>query len=249
MNAKAFIQGSPLSKDLDVQTTELPDDNGENEWDVPVSGTIYGVALNYKESLQAYESDFHEKPYNQPPQAPVLYIKPKNTWTPHRSTVYLPEDINELQTGPSLGIVFKQTATQASPDRSLDNVAGFTIVNDLHVPHGNLHRPALKHQARDQFCPIGPWIIKPSDVMDPDRLQIKTYINRELAHEANTSSLVRDVRRLISDVTSFMSMTKGDVLLTGVPYETPSVKSGDKVQVKIENVGMLENSILSGGDQ
>ncbi|MBB6451296.1 5-oxopent-3-ene-1,2,5-tricarboxylate decarboxylase/2-hydroxyhepta-2,4-diene-1,7-dioate isomerase [Geomicrobium halophilum] len=251
MNAKALIQGSSLTKNLDVQFTknwDICDENGrvrdtEMNWEVPVTGTIYGVALNYRETLQAYESAFQEKPYNKPPEAPVLYIKPKNTWTPHQAPVYVPEDVSELQTGPALGVVLKQTATQVSPEDALDFVAGYTVVNDVHIPHESLHRPAIKEQARDRFCPIGPWVLNTSEISDPDHLQIKTYVNDQLVHEANTSSLVRSVRHLISDVTAFMSLGKGDVLMVGVPHGTPRVKSSDTVKVEIEKVGILENTI------
>ena len=109
-------------------------------------------------------------------------------------------------------------------ENALTYVAGYTIVNDVSVPHDSVYRPAVQHKARDGFCPIGPWIIDRHEVDNPDDLTIRVFINDKLQQENSTSNLIRSVSRLLADVTEFMTLSPGDVLLVGVPEEAPQAE-------------------------
>ncbi|HSO59079.1 MAG TPA: fumarylacetoacetate hydrolase family protein, partial [Paenisporosarcina sp.] len=112
------------------------------------------------------------------------------------------------------------------------------------VPHDSIYRPAVQHKSRDGFCPIGPWIIDRHTVDNPDDLTIRVYINDELRQENSTRNLIRPVARLLADVTEFMTLSPGDVLLVGVPEEAPQATLGDKVRIEIAGIGTLENVIV-----
>ncbi|MBX4299110.1 fumarylacetoacetate hydrolase family protein, partial [Mycobacterium tuberculosis] len=75
--------------------------------------------------------------------------------------------------------------------RAADFIAGYTIVNDLTVPHANYYRPAIRHKCRDGFCPMGPWMVDRDDVSDANALDISVRINGEIKQRTNTSTLVR----------------------------------------------------------
>ncbi|SFL47192.1 fumarylacetoacetate hydrolase family protein [Salibacterium qingdaonense] len=234
----------PVPMDVQPETNDvrgLPDNNVT--WRVPVNGTVYGAALNYREELDELGDALHEKPYNKPPEAPVLYIKPVNTLNPHQHPVPMPADENELQTGASLGIVIGKTAVQVNPGDAWEYIEGFTAANDISLPFESFHRPPIKQKARDKFCPVGPWIVDKADVPDPDQLTIETKVNSETKQKASTAGLVRSIPRLLADVTEFMTLYEGDVLLTGTPARPPHVQKGDHVQVTIEQIGTLENTI------
>lgn len=213
-------------------------------WDVPVTGMVYGTLLNYKGALAALGDAVNQPPYNAPPKAPVLYIKPVNTHIGYGMPIPLSEDIEEIAIGAALGVVIGRTATRVSESAALDYVAGYTIVNDVSVPHDQVYRPAVKQLARDGFCPIGPWLIKPEAIQHPDSLGIRVYVNRELRQENTTANLIRPIPRLIAEITDFMTLYAGDVLLVGIPEHAPLAKAGDRVRVEIDGIGYLENPVV-----
>jgi 5-oxopent-3-ene-1,2,5-tricarboxylate decarboxylase/2-hydroxyhepta-2,4-diene-1,7-dioate isomerase len=112
------------------------------------------------------------------------------------------------------------------------------------VPHDSIYRPAVQHKSRDGFCPIGPWVINQQALENPDDLLIRVYINEELRQENSTTNLIRSVGRLLADVTEFMTLSPGDVLLVGVPEEAPQANIGDIVRIEIAGIGSLENIIV-----
>lgn len=210
-------------------------------FDVPVRGTVYVALLNYRENLQCLGEAMTQPPYKAPPRAPVLGIKPANTLTGHGTAVPVPGDSPALATGPSLAIVIGRVACRVPADRALEVVAGYTVANDVSVPHDSYLRPAVRLRCRDRFCPIGPWITPAGAVPNPDALAIEVSVNGVLALRASTASFVRPVARLLADVTEFMTLLPGDVLLTGTPQGAPLARPGDRVAIDIPGVGRLEN--------
>lgn len=213
--------------------------------DVPVTGTVYGTLLNYRGALAALEEAMHAPPYNAPPKAPVLYIKPANTLIAHRMPIPCPAEAPVLEVGAALGIVIGRTATRVSREEALDYVAGYTVVNDVSIPHESFYRPALKEKCRDGFCPVGPWIMDKTFVPDPDNVRIRVWVNGVLQQENSTANLVRNVRQLLADVTEFMTLYPGDTLLAGVPENAPRVRVGDRVRIEVEGVGLLDNVVVA----
>ncbi|WP_188456937.1 fumarylacetoacetate hydrolase family protein [Virgibacillus oceani] len=229
------------NKTIDINGHQY--NTGELALDVPISGAVYGTLLNYQGSYAAFESSMRQEPYMEPPKAPVLYIKPQNTLRSSGAVIPLPEGFFNLMVGAALGIVIGKQATKVDEDEALGYVYGYTVVNDVCIPHESIYRPAVKEIARDGFCPAGPWVVERDSVKNPDELDIRLYINGELKQENNTRNLVRSVSKLISDVTSFMTLYAGDTLLVGVPEKAPLAKENDRVQIKIDGVGMLHNTI------
>ncbi len=216
----------------------------EIQFDNPITGAVFGTLLNYKGALERLGDVVNDKPYNAPPIAPILYIKPVNTFNRYGADIPMPEGIEKLEMGAALGIVIGKKAVAVNEEIALTYVAGYTIVNDVSVPHDSVYRPAVQHKARDGFCPIGPWIIDRHEVDNPDDLAIRVFINDELQQENSTSNLIRSVSRLLADVTEFMTLSPGDVLLVGVPEEAPQAEVGDKIRIEIAGIGSLENSIV-----
>ncbi|MBZ5752900.1 fumarylacetoacetate hydrolase family protein [Metabacillus rhizolycopersici] len=209
----------------------------------PITGTVYGTLLNYKGDLAALGDAVNEAPYKQSPKAPILYIKPINTITGFHTPIPLPLDVSELQIGAALGVVIGKNATNVAEEEALDYVSGYTIVNDVSIPHESVYRPAISQKARDGFCPVGPWIIERDVIADPNQLTIQVFINGELKQQNTTANLIRPVARLISDITSFMTLYEGDTVLVGVPENPPFAKEGDLVRIEIEGIGALENIV------
>jgi 5-oxopent-3-ene-1,2,5-tricarboxylate decarboxylase/2-hydroxyhepta-2,4-diene-1,7-dioate isomerase len=217
------------------------------EWDVPTHGTVIGTLLNDRAALAALGDAMNATPYLAPPQSVVLYIKPKNTWTACGTPVVLPASVREVEIGATLGIVIGATACRVSETRAFDVIGGYTVVNDVSEPHSSVFHPAIRQRCRDGFCPIGPWVIARQEVATPDALDTRIFINGELRATHSTANLVRPVARLIADVSAFMTLSPGDVLLTGVSGNAPRARAGDRVRIEIDRVGILENLFVAEG--
>lgn len=198
----------------------------------PVAGTVYGTLLNDRAALAALGDAVHTAPYKAPPQAPVLYVKPRNTLAGHRAQVVVPDDTG-VQVGASLGIVIGRTAARVSAARAVDHIAGYTLVADLSVPHASVYRPSVRFRARDGFCVIGPAVVAAHHVATPDDLPIRVQLQGQDAFTASTATSVRDVAQLLADVTDFMTLSAGDVITLGVPHASPVAHAGDTATLSI----------------
>ena len=227
---------------VELNGKRLP--QNELSLDVPISGMVYGTLLNYQGALLALGETVHEDPYKKPPVAPILYIKPVNTFSSHKSPIPLPADVEKLEVGAALGVVIGRTATSVNEDEALEYVAGYTVVNDVSIPHKSVYRPAVREKARDGFCPIGPWVIEREAISNPNELGVRVYVNNKLCQENTTANLIRSVEKLLADVTSFMTLYTGDTLLVGVPENTPLVGAGDQIRIEIDGIGVLENQVV-----
>jgi 5-oxopent-3-ene-1,2,5-tricarboxylate decarboxylase/2-hydroxyhepta-2,4-diene-1,7-dioate isomerase len=210
-----------------------------------LSGTVYGTLLNHRSALDAVAAEAGKPPYNALPRAPVLYLKPRNTLAAGGAPVEIPGGMLELEAAACLGIVIGRTACRVSEEDALDRVAGYLIVNDVSVPHSSYYRPAVRHNARDGFCPLGPRVTPRAAIPDPDALVMRTYVDGALVQTSGTRDLVRGVGRLLADVTEFMTLSPGDVLAAGAAAPAPRVRAGQSVRIEIEGLGALVNPFVA----
>ncbi|HET9044768.1 MAG TPA: fumarylacetoacetate hydrolase family protein [Burkholderiales bacterium] len=213
----------------------------------PPRGTVYGTLLNYRGALAALGEAVHKPPYKAPPRAPVLYIKPANTWIGDGAPIPVPGDAEALQMGAALGVVIGRTACRVPVESALDYVLGYTVVNDVSVPHDSFYRPSIRLKCRDGFCPISATIADRLRVPNPDALAVRVFVDGALRQENTTAHLIRSMARLLADITEFMTLSAGDVLLTGVPENAPLARAGQRVAIEIEGVGRLENPLVAEG--
>ncbi len=219
-------------------------------FDVPpyrLSGTVYGALLNHKTALAALGEAVNRPPYERPPAAAVLYIKPRNTLAPSGSVVRIPAGTPDVEVGACLGVVIGRTACRVSETRALDHVAGYLIVADVSIPHSNYYRPSIRCKARDGYCPLGPHVTDRAAVANPDALTIRTYIGDALAQTASTADLMRPAGRLLAEVTDFMTLAPGDVLALGAAAPAPRARAGQTATIRIDGLGALEISFLEYG--
>jgi 5-oxopent-3-ene-1,2,5-tricarboxylate decarboxylase / 2-hydroxyhepta-2,4-diene-1,7-dioate isomerase len=218
--------------------------------DVPpycLSSRVYGALLNHRTALATLGDAVNQPPYHGAPLAPVLYIKPRNTLALSGDPVTVPADAPQLEIGACLGMVIGRPACRVTAEQALDHVAGFLIVNDVSVPHRSYYRPAIRSQARDGFCPLGPRVVPRAAIADPDAVTIRIYVDGELQHSASTAQLVRPVAKLLVDVTEFMTLSPGDVLAVGAAAPAPRVHAGQHVSIAIDGLGRLENPFVGAG--
>lgn len=212
-----------------------------------LSGVVYGTLLNHRSAVAALGAAVNAPPYQAPPRAPVLYVKPRNTLTPAGASVVIPAGVPEVEVGACLGLVIGRSACRVSEAQALEYLAGYLIVNDVSVPHLPYYRPSVRHKARDGFCPLGPRVTARAALADPDALTIRVHVDGELRQEASTAELVRPVARLLADVTEFMTLAPGDVLAVGAAAPAPRVRAGQRVSIEIDGLGVLTNTFAGAG--
>ncbi|WP_338759361.1 fumarylacetoacetate hydrolase family protein [Massilia sp. METH4] len=202
------------------------------------TNAVYGVVLNDTASLKAI-GNLDEAPYKGSPGAPVLYIKPAGTRVANGAAVRLPAGAESVEVGATVGLVMGRSGAGLAPDDALKSLAGLVLAADLSLPHGSYYRPAIREKCFDGALPVSD--IRP--LCDLSSLELNIEIDGVPADRWSLASLVRDPAQLLADVSGFMTLRTGDVLLVGVRYAAPRARLGSRVRVVAGALGTLEFSI------
>lgn len=205
--------------------------------------TVYGVALNDRATLARLAAQLHEPPYRAPPAAPVLYLKPANTWAAEGADVPVPADPGVVRVDATLGIVIGRAATRVAAADAPAHVGGWVIASDLTLPHDSHFRPAVRQRCRDRFCPMST-VFPAASLPDPHAAVVRVRIDGETVHRRRLDTLVRSVAALIADVSEFMTLAEGDVLLIGPPEGAPLARAGQSVAITIDGLGTLHHRLV-----
>ena len=208
------------------------------------SGVVYTALLNDPRQVAALGDAVHQPPYKAPPAHPVLAVRPRNTLAGDGDAIGVPAGAEALRTGPGLGLVIGRTACRVPAASALDWIAGYLVANDLSLPIGSHYRPAVRQMARDGFCPLGP-AVPAAAVADPDALAITLALDGRVVWHGHTGGRVRGVAQLLADITDFMTLQPGDVLLLGIPADAPLAKPGQAMEVHIPGIGRLHNTLVA----
>ena len=198
-------------------------------------GTVYGTLLNFRGELDALGAKVNEPPYKAPPNAPVLYIKPANTWTENGAAIALPAHVAEVEVGATIAMVMK----------SAREIAGFVLMNDLSVPHESFFRPPVKFKCLDGFLGIGDRIRARNEAGDPAVFKLEVRINGTLQQTVRFSQLVRSADKLLADVSEFMTLGEGDMLMLGCDVGRPRARVGDRIDISMPALGTLTNTLVA----
>ncbi|MGH8821021.1 MAG: fumarylacetoacetate hydrolase family protein, partial [Rhodoferax sp.] len=193
-------------------------------------GTVYGVLLNFRGELQALAPQMNEPPYKAPPKAPILYIKPANTWSAQDAAIAVPANVPQVEIGATMAMVMGQDACAVQAGDALQHVAGYVLMNDLSVPHASLYRPPVKYKCLDGFLGVGPACVAAQVAGDPARFTLAVRVNGVLRQSVDFANLVRNAAQLLADVSDFMTLHRGDVLMLGCDAGRPLVRAGDRIE-------------------
>ncbi len=212
-----------------------------------LSGLVYGALLNHRPALAALGDAVNDAPYKGAPVAPVLYQKPRNTLAGDGARVAVPADADELELGAALGIVIARTACRVSEADAPGYIAGYLAVADLCIPHDSFYRPSLRFRARDGFCVLAPAVTPREAVRDPDALAVRVVVDGEMAQQSSTGERLRSVSRLLADVTEFMTLSAGDILMLGISAGAPRVRAGQKAIIAIDGLAPINLGFVAEG--
>lgn len=209
-----------------------------------LSGVVYGTLLNDPAALAALGDTVNAPPYKAPPRAPVLYLKPRNTLASSGASVVVPTDAGEFEIGASLALVIGRTACRVGFDDAMAYVAGWTLVADLSVPHDNFYRPSVRFKARDGSCIVGPRVVPRAALIDPNALDLQISIDGAPIQTARMASMQRSAAELLRDVTEFMTLRPGDILMLGVAFGAPRARAGQAFTVECTGIGPLQGQLV-----
>lgn len=205
-------------------------------------GTVYGTLLNFRREHALWAPRMQEAPYKAPPQAPVLYIKTANTFTPSGRAITLPRGVTEVEVAASLGLVAGEGG----------RVAGAVLFNDVAIPHESYYRPPVKYRCVDGFLGVGDALRPLSDLAALEWLVMELRVDGVMRQRTALADLMRDAATLWTDVSAFQSMRPGDVLMLGTDCledgSRPRVKAGDSVEITATGFAPLVNHFV-GEDQ
>ena len=225
-------------------------------------GTVYGTLLNFRREAALWVERAAEAPYKGAPRAPVLYIKTANTFSAAGATIALPMSAPEVDVGASLGLVmgnfndywpnpsaeWPQAAINSGVHERLSGVAGCVLLNDLSLPHASYYRPPVKYRNLDGFLGVGARVRPLAAVGDLSALALTVRINGQLRQTVELATLVRDAATLLAEVSAFMTLRPGDILMLGTDClddgTRPRARVGDRIEIAAPGFEPLVNSII-----
>lgn len=210
---------------------------------VPRPGKIICVGLNYRDHAAETGSAV--------PTEPVLFAKFANSVTGDGAVVPIPPACQEVDWEAELGVIIGSRASRVDVDGAMAHVAGYTCLNDLSAR--DLQRRGgqwTRGKAVDGFLPMGPWLVTPAEVGDPQQLAISCRVNGETVQRSSTAQMVFGVAELISVISQTITLEPGDCIATGTPpgvgmaMDPPRfLRPGDVVVVEVEKVGRLTTTM------
>ncbi len=216
-------------------------------------GCVFGAALNHPDEYGQLAAAMHAPPYRQPPQRPVLYLKPANTHCPDGSAVALDPDIAQICVAPCVALVLGAplmragkgmgTGVDAKTRTEAEHAAeaailGYTLAADLSVPHASFYRPAIRDKCRDGFLPIGPCVI-PAGAVELAALTLSLSIAGQPVLQVRPRDLRRKAIELLLEISQFMHCAAGDVLLLGPSQTRAFASPGAAVSLEAAGLGKL----------
>jgi 2-keto-4-pentenoate hydratase/2-oxohepta-3-ene-1,7-dioic acid hydratase in catechol pathway len=200
---------------------------------IPYPGTIYAIGLNYAKHV--------EETGGQRPEQPIVFVKVASSVAPPGGPIRCPEVVRRLDYEGELTIVIGADG----------QIAGYCAADDVTARDLQGREPQwTRAKGADTFCPFGPWVTTADEVPEPERLQLRTWVNGEKRQDSNTSDLIFGCQELVDFIAQTCTLLPGDLILTGTPsgvgmgFDPPRfLQSGDVVRIEIERLGTIEHAV------
>ena len=185
------------------------------------------------------------------PKEPVIFIKPRTTLCGTDSDIMCPNFIKQLDYEIELAVIIGKTCKNVDESRSKDYIFGYMVFNDVSARDIQMRdKQFTRGKSFDTFAPCGPWITSADEVTNPQDLQLVTKINGQNRQDSSTKNMFIKIPSIISELSNVMTLEKGDIIVTGTPDgvamnnpSTPFLKNGDKIEMEIEKLGKIQNTV------
>jgi 2,4-didehydro-3-deoxy-L-rhamnonate hydrolase len=189
------------------------------------------------------------------PKAPLLFCKTPNALNGPYDPVLLPRSSDQIDWEVELAVVIGKAGKRIPASRALDHVAGYTVMNDVSGRRAQFaHSQWFRGKSFDTFAPLGPMLVTPDEIGDPQDLRLTAKVNGRLMQEGSTRDMMFKIDAIIADVSEDITLAPGDIISTGTPagvgiFRDPPVvlKAGDEVECWVEKIGAIRNRIMEDG--
>ncbi len=210
---------------------------------IPDPGKIICLAFNY--------TDHAREQGLQAPKAPVIIIKPRTALNSTKSDIMCPDFVTQLDYEIELALVIKRDCKNVTIEDADDAIFGYMILNDVSARDIQLRdKQFTRAKGFDSFAPCGPWITTRDEIIDPHNLKMTTRINGSLRQDSTSSNMAIKIPEIVSEISKVMTLEKGDIISTGTPAgvmlnssDAVFLKDGDEIEMEIEGLGRLENTV------
>ena len=200
---------------------------------------IFCIGLNYSDHAREAGMDL--------PREPILFMKACAA-TGANDPVMLPKGSQKSDWEVELGVLIGRTTQHVGAEAALDHVAGYTIVNDISERAFQIERGGqwVKGKSCDGFAPVGPWLVTPEEIPDPQALELFLNVNGERRQTGTTATMIFTVAQIISHLSEFLTLRPGDLIATGTP---PGVGMGMRPQQFLRPGDEMHLSVTGLGEQ
>ncbi|MBC8516720.1 MAG: fumarylacetoacetate hydrolase family protein [Nitrosopumilus sp.] len=210
---------------------------------IPNPNKIICLAFNYVD---------HAKEQGlQAPEDPAIVIKPRTALNSTNSDIVCPDFVTQLDYEIELALIIGKNCKNISVENAHNAIFGYMVFNDVSARDIQFKdKQFTRGKSFDSFAPCGPWITTKDEIKDPQNLKMTTKVNGELRQNSSSSNMFIKIPEIVSKISKVMTLEKGDIISTGTPagvmLNKPNavfLKDGDKVEMEIENLGILNNTI------
>lgn len=199
---------------------------------------IICVHLNYRSRAIEFGRDLEG-------ETPTYFSKPVSALNVHRGDLVRPVGCHWLNYEGEIAAIVGRPMKNVSGEEVWEHIAGFTPANDIgaHDFRGTDAGSMLRVKGMDGFCPIGPGIVSGVDLRNSG---LRTYLNGRIVQEGPVSEMIWGIDYLLADLSRHITLLPGDIVLTGTPWHSRPMAVGDVVEVEIDELGRLSNTVVEG---
>ncbi|MDH3276701.1 MAG: fumarylacetoacetate hydrolase family protein [Nitrosopumilus sp.] len=185
------------------------------------------------------------------PDDPAIVLKPRTALNSSDSDIECPDFVSQLDYEIELALIIGKKCKNISEEQAKGAVFGYMVFNDVSARDIQFKdKQFTRGKGFDSFAPCGPWITTKDEIKDPQNLKMITKINGEIRQNSSTEKMFIKIPEIVSKISRVMTLEKGDIISTGTPagvmLNKPNavfLKDGDKVEMEIENLGILRNNV------
>jgi 2-keto-4-pentenoate hydratase/2-oxohepta-3-ene-1,7-dioic acid hydratase in catechol pathway len=238
--AKAITQSRRIAK----SAARIPVEGARLLAPVRRPDKLLGIGMNYRSAIQAAVNVGMAVPAGK-----LWFLRPASCIVGPGNSIVNPAGAGDLDFEVELVVVIGRRCSGGSVQDAADAIAGYTIGNDLTLRQ-RVPKSLVLAKGFASHTPLGPWIVTPDEIGDPQKLRVRAWVNGELRQDSNTSEMVTGCHELVAELSAAFTLLPGDLILTGTPsgsgvFETPQrfLRVGDEVRLEVAGIGSLVNQV------